>query len=164
MQPESLLTAVAGVASAFIGFTGVIFAVGRFSRGAWKVSERHALTNMLVPSLVALFMALVPMVVLTGVQSAISVWRISNAILATIHVVLVTGALRVALRGELVEPIPLRFVLIPGGYVSVVASALVAAGLWPSLAATIFGAGLVWFLLIAAIQFVLLVTPQAGAA
>jgi len=50
MQPESLLTAVAGVASAFIGFTGAIFAVGRFSKGAWKVSERHSLINVLVPS------------------------------------------------------------------------------------------------------------------
>jgi hypothetical protein len=60
MQPESLLTAVAGVASAFIGFTGVIFAVGRFSRGDWKASERHALVNMLVPSMMALFMALFP--------------------------------------------------------------------------------------------------------
>jgi hypothetical protein len=164
MQPESMLTAVAGVASAFIGFTGVIFAVGRFSNGAWKVSERHALINMLLPSMVALFMALFSIVLLSGVASAISVWRISNAILAAIHFVLVTGALRVAVRGELVEPIPLRFVLIPGGYISVVASVLAAAGVWPSLCAMIFGAGLVWFLLIAAIQFVLLVTPPAGAA
>lgn len=164
MQPESLLTAVAGVASAFIGFTGVIFAVGRFAQGAWNVSERHALTNMLVPSMVALFMAFFPMVALMGAQSEISIWRVSNGVLAAIHLVLVTSALRLALRGELVEPIPLRFLLIPGGYISVVASALAAAGVWPHLAALIFGAGLVWFLLIAAIQFVLLVTPQARAA
>ena len=91
-------------------------------------------------------------------------WRVSNGILAAIHVVLVTRALRLALRRQLVEPMPLEFVLIPGGYASVVASALVAAGAWPHFAVMIFGAGLVWFLLIAAIQFVLLVTPQAGAA
>jgi hypothetical protein len=162
MQADSLLTAVAGVAAAFAGFTGVIFAVGRFSRGAWSVAERNALVNMLVPSLVALFLSLVPLVALTGIQSDASVWRASNGLLALVHLALVTSALRLALRGELVEPIPLRFVLIPGGYVSVVASALVAAGVWPQFAAMIFGAGLVWFLLIAAIQFVLLIASQAA--
>jgi hypothetical protein len=164
MDPLDLLTAVAAVAATFIGFTGVIFAVGRFSQGVWKASERHALVNMLAPSLVALFLAFVPMVALTGTQADLLVWRVSNALFAAIHAILVTSALRLAVRGELVEPIPLRFILIPVGYISVAASALVAVGLLPQLAPMIYGGGLVWFLLIAAVQFVLLIVPSARAA
>jgi hypothetical protein len=164
MDPNNVLTAVAGVAATFIGFTAVVFAVGRFSQGVWNSSERNALVNMLAPSFIALFLAFIPMVALTGTQADWLVWRISNGILAAIHVTLVTGALRLALRGDLVEPIPLRFVLIPGGYISVAASAIAAAGFLPQRAAMIYGAGLVWFLLVAAIQFVLLIVPNTKAA
>jgi hypothetical protein len=164
VDAHNVLSAIADVAAAFIGFTGVIFAVGRFSQGAWKVNERHALLNMLGPSMVALFLAFVPMVASTGFQSGLVIWRVSNALLAAIHAALVTKALLLALRSELVEPIPLRFVLIPGGYISVLASTLVAFGSLQQFAAMVFVGGLVWFLLIAAIQFALLITPQTRAA
>ena len=36
MEPWSVLALIAGVASTFIGFTGVIFALGRSSREGWK--------------------------------------------------------------------------------------------------------------------------------
>ena len=62
MDPQNVPATIAGVASAFIGFTGVIFAAGRFAQGAWMRSERNALVNMLIPALAALFLAFVPMV------------------------------------------------------------------------------------------------------
>ena len=164
MEPESVLAVIAGVASTFIGFTGVIFAVGRSSRDGWSHAERTALLNLLIPSVVVLFIAFVPIVALTGVESRELVWRGSNGLLAAIHLALVTSALRAALRSRLMEPTPLRFVLIPGGYVSGVLSALAAFGFFPRFAATIFVAGLVWSLLVAAIQFVMLIVPRPVAA
>ena len=50
MEPQSVLAIIAGVASTFIGFTGVIFAVGRSSRDGWNAAERTALLNLLMPS------------------------------------------------------------------------------------------------------------------
>lgn len=162
MSPETVLTAIISVAAAFIGFTGVIFAVGRFSQGRWTPAERNALMHLLLPSMLALFLAFVPMVALTGVESGAGVWRVSNALLAVIHVPLVSRALWLAIRAELAEPLPVRFVLIPLGYASVVASALVAFGFLQAYAAVAFTGGLVIFLLVAAIQFVILVVPNGN--
>jgi hypothetical protein len=161
MDPYSVLATLAQIAATFVGFTGVIFAVGRFSGGAWKGAERNAFLNLLLPSTIALFMAFVPMIASDAMADA-AVWRFSNLILALVHAPLVTSALVLALRGQLAEPLPLRFVLIPGGYASVIASALVALGLLQDVAAIAFTGGLVWFLFVAATQFVLLIVPKQG--
>ena len=164
MEPTSVLAVVAGVASTFIGFTGVIFAVGRSSLDGWSPAERTALLNLLMPSVVVLFLAFIPIVASTGIESQGLIWRGSNGLLAAIHLTLVTSALRAALKSTLMEPVPLRFFLIPGGYASGILSALAALGYFPRFFVMIFVAGLVWSLLVAAIQFVMLIVPRPVAA
>jgi hypothetical protein len=160
MEPESVLAVIAGVAATFIGFTGVIFAVGRSSLEGWSPAERTALLNLLMPSVVVLFLAFLPIVASTGIQSQALIWRGSNGLLAVIHLALVTSALRAALKSTLMEPVPLRWFLIPGGYASGLLSALAALGYFPRFAIMIFVAGLVWSLLVAAVQFVMLIVPR----
>lgn len=164
MDSWSVLAVIAGVAATFIGFTGVIFAVGRSSRDGWNASERTALLNLLMPSVVVLFLAFIPIVASTGIQSPLLIWRGANGLLAVIHLALVTSALRAALKSTLLEPVPLRFFLIPGGYVSGIFSALAALGYFPRFAVMAFVAGLVWSLLVAAVQFVMLIIPRSVAA
>ena len=162
MDPYNVLATLAQTAAAFVGFTGVIFAVGRFATGKWQTAERNALVNMLLPSVAALFMAFVPMVT-SNVMTDVLVWQWSNLMLALVHAPLVTSALLLALRGKLAEPIPLRFVLIPLGFASVVASTLAALGMLQDFAAAVFTGGLVLFLLVAAVQFVMLIIPNTRA-
>jgi hypothetical protein len=162
MNPETVLAAIISVGAAFIGFTGVIFAVGRFSQGQWTPAERNALLHLLLPSTVALFLAFVPMVAMTGAVDTAAVWRVSNGLLAAIHAPLVSRALWLAIRSELAEPLPLRFVLIPLGFASVLASTLVTFGLLQDYATAAFTGGLVIFLLVAAVQFVILVIPDVN--
>jgi hypothetical protein len=164
MDSWSVLAVIAGVAATFIGFTGVIFAVGRSSRDGWNASERTALLNLLMPSVVVLFLAFIPIVASTGIQSQLLIWRGANGLLAVIHLALVTSALRAALKSRLLEPVPLRFFLIPGGYVSGIVSAFAALGYFPQFAVMAFVAGLVWSLLVAAVQFVMLIVPRSVAA
>jgi hypothetical protein len=164
MEPWSVLALIAGVASTFIGFTGVIFAVGRSSLDGWSPRERTALLNLLMPSVVVLFLAFVPIVASTGIHSEELIWRGSNGLLAAIHLALVTSALRAALKATLMEPVPLRFILIPGGYLSGILSALAALGYLPQFGVMVFVAGLVWSLLVAAVQFVMLIVPRPNAA
>ena len=57
-----------------------------------KPSERNALMHLLLPSTLALFLAFVPMVLLTDVESGAGVWRSSNGLLAVIHGPLVSRA------------------------------------------------------------------------
>ena len=159
MDPGSVLATIAQVAAAFVGFTGVIFAVGRFSQGGWRGPEREALVHLLLPSLVVLFMALFGLAASTGIESDVRLWRVCNGMLAVFHAPLVSRALWLSLRADVVEPVPLRFVLIPVGYLSTAMSAVAAAGMLQVYALMIFTGGLVWFLLVAAIQFVMLVMP-----
>jgi hypothetical protein len=163
LEPESVLAVIVGVAATFIGFTGVIFAVGRSSLDGWSPAERTALLNLLMPSVVVLFLAFIPIVAFTGFQSQALIWRTSNGLLAAIHLALVTSALRAAWKSTLMEPVPLRFVLIPGGYASGIISALVALGCFPRFAVMAFVAGLVWSLLVAAVQFIMLIVPRPAA-
>ena len=68
------------------------------------------------------------------------------------------------LRNDLIEPLPLRFVGLPIGFSTVIANLAIAVGFWERYGATAFVAGLVWLLVIASIQFVLLVMPKEGVA
>ena len=113
-----------------------------------------------MPSVVVLFLAFIPIVASTGIHSQALIWCCANACLAAIHLAVVTAALRAAWTSTLLEPVPLRFLLIPGGYASGICSAVAALGYWPRFAVMAFLAGLVWSLLVAAVQFVMLIVPR----
>lgn len=81
MKSEVLLMAIAQIAVALIGFSGVVTTLGH-SRGAkWTAAELLQLRTHVEPSMVALFGALVPSTICLVVDSPALLWRISNAIL-----------------------------------------------------------------------------------
>ena len=163
MQDRDILMAVAQIAATFIGFAGVVFAVDRASEGGVTGPERNALMNLLIPAIAVLFLAFVPVIASTGVSSEALIWRASNGMLGAVHLVLLSGAVRTAMRGQLLEPVPLRFVLIGGGSLAVAANLVVVLGFLPRLAPMAYLAGLVWFLLVSAIQFVMLIVLHVRA-
>jgi hypothetical protein len=158
-----ILAITAQVAATFLGFTGVIFAVGRFSSGSWSVADRHALVNLIIPSLIVLFLSFIPLIVSTAIETPLTVWRISNAVLFVVHAPLVTRVLWLSVKSQLIEPVPMRFVGLPIGFITVLANAAVVLGFLKRYAVTAFVSGLVWLLVIAAIQFALLVMPARAA-
>jgi hypothetical protein len=161
MVERDILMAIAQVAATFIGFAGVVFAVGRASEVGVGGPERNALKNLLVPSILVLFLAFVPLVASTGVESEGLIWRASNGLLGAIHLALVGGATRAAIRSQLLEPVPFRFFLLGGGYVAVAANVVVVLGFVPELAPMAYIGGLVWFLLVSAVQFIMLIFLHA---
>ena len=163
MDPLSLLATIAQIAATFVGFTGVIFAIGKYAQGGWSASERNAVVNLLLPATAALFLALFPLVIATGFTTSPAFWRVSNAILAIVHLPLVASAARLALRGQLLEPIPLRYVLLPLGFLAVAGNVVVVVGAWQSWAALIYVAGLALFLLVSAVQLAMLILAHARA-
>jgi hypothetical protein len=155
--------AIGQIAATFIGFAGVVFAVERSSAGGVSGPERNAIMNLLTPSIAVLFLAFVPLVASTGDATEANIWRASNGILGAIHSLLLAGAFRAAIRSQLLEPVALRFVLLGGGSLAVVANAVVVLGFVPRFAPMAFVAGLVWFLLVSAIQFVMLIVLHVRA-
>ncbi len=156
MPDRDTLMGIAQIAATFIGFAGVVFAVDRSSVGGVTAQERNALMNLLVPSIAVLFLGFVPLVATSGGAGEERIWRVSNGLLGAVHAFLLSGAVRAAIRGQLLEPVPVRFLLIGGGSLAVLANAVVVFGFMPGLAPMVYIAGLVWFLLISAVQFVML--------
>lgn len=159
---DSLLTTIVQVAATFIGFTGIIFAIGRYAQGGWNAAERAAVLHLLLPSVAALFLAFLPLLVASGLQSAPGQWWLWNLLSALVHMPMVTNAARLKLRGQLIEPIPLSNVLVPGGYLVVLANLIVVGGFLANLGGTIFAASLIWFLFISSVQLGLLILTHTN--
>ena len=157
MQDRDTLMAIAQIAATFIGFAGVVFAVESASSRGVSDRERNAIMNLLMPSIAVLFIAFVPLVAAAGGGGDVRIWRASNAIIGIVHSVFLTGAFRAALRNQLLEPVPVRFLLLGGGLMAVLANLVIVLGFFSQFAATAFLAGLVWFLLVSAIQFLMLI-------
>lgn len=157
MDSQNLLTTIVQVAATFIGFTGIIFAIGKYSQGGWSDAERAAVLHLLLPSIAALFLAFLPLLAASGFEPGPGQWRVWNLLSVLIHLPMVTNAALLKWRGQLIEPVPLSNVLVPGGYVVIVANLIVVAGFFQGIAATVFAASLVWFLLISSVQLALLI-------
>jgi hypothetical protein len=164
MNDHDVLLGLAGVAATFIGFAGVVFAVDRSSQRGVTGAERTALLHLLLPSIAALFLAFAPLVLAAGVDFRELQWRLANGVLAAVHLLLIANATRAAIRSRLLEPIPLRFVLIPGGYLAVAANLAVVLGFFHGYGAMIYLGGLVWFLFVSAVQFIMLILLHADVA
>ena len=157
MDPQNLLTTIVQVAATFIGFTGIIFAIGKYSQGGWSHPERAAVLHLLLPSIAALFLAFLPLLAASAAEPGPVQWRVWNLLSALIHLPMVTNAALLKWRGQLIEPVPLSNVLVPGGYVVILANLIVVVGFLEGLSATVFAASLVWFLLISSVQLALLI-------
>jgi hypothetical protein len=163
LQDRDTLMTIAQIAATFIGFAGVVFAVESASSRGVSDRERNAILNLLIPSVAVLFIAFVPLVAAAAGGHDVRIWRASNAVVGVVHSVLLTGAFRAALRNQLLEPIPVRFLLLGGGSLAVLANAVVVLGFFPQLAATAFLAGLVWFLFVSAVQFLMFIVLHVRA-
>ena len=155
--------ALAQIAATFVGFAGVVFAVDRASASGVSGPERNAILNLLIPSIAVLFLAFIPLIAAAAVANEAGTWRTGNAVLGAVHGGLLAGAFRAATRGQLLEPVPLRVVLLGGGSLAVLANIIVVLGFAPRFASVAYLGGLVWFLFVSGIQFVMLVVLHVRA-
>lgn len=86
MLSEGLLLAVAQIAVALIGFSGVVTTLGHSRGTRWTAAELLQLRTQVEPSIVALFGALVPSTLALIIESPALAWRISNAVLASLGI------------------------------------------------------------------------------
>ena len=78
MTEESSLIVIAEVAAALAGFSGIAAAFGRRQERPWTEVERARLSNLLNHSGIALFAALVPLVLALDGGFTPEHWRISS--------------------------------------------------------------------------------------
>ena len=123
---EESLMAIAQIAIALIGFSGVVVTLGRTDGSRWTESEMLQLRTLIEPSMVVLAGAFIPLgVTLADIRSEL-VWQISNALLFILNGIAHTMFL---IRGTKSNNVIVRSQKIIGTigvfiYLSMIASAL----------------------------------------
>ncbi|MEP6391072.1 MAG: hypothetical protein ABJ056_14245 [Halioglobus sp.] len=84
---DEFLIGVASIATALIGFSGVVTALGRRGEGRWTPSEILQLKTLVEPSIVSLLGAFAPIVLGLAILNSEVLWRVSNALLLSFHMV-----------------------------------------------------------------------------
>jgi len=157
VEADAVLETFAQVSATLVGFSGVVFAIGRFSQGGLSPAERMGLLHLLIPAAAALFLAMLPMVISTRVEPDALFWRAFNGLIGAVHLFTFGDAMRAVLRREVPDPVAVYLVTIPIGAATIVANFLVVLGFIEQLAVLIYLISVLWFLFISVTQFILLI-------
>lgn len=163
MELLGTFEAIAQIAIALTGFTGIVVALGRRELSDWTPVESFLLRALLFWSLGTMFLALVPSG-LSAVRALMEPWRVAHGIFAFFHTAIFiwffreTRRLALSLRGS-----KENLVTVPVGFGVLFAEILVALGLLASLAPFLYLVALLWFLFLATRVFVALVFPRPPA-
>jgi len=152
-QAENL-RAIAEVAIALAGFTGVVIVLGQRSAGSWSAAERSTIRVLLESSLGAVFFALFPAIIVSSFPAPITAWRLSAGLLTVYHLAAIVRADIVDRRGTAqFLGRKLDWGLTIGGLISSCATAVVALGFAAPAAALIYSLSLLYMLLVGALCF-----------
>ncbi len=157
MNPSETLSTIAELALGLAGFTGVLVVLGR-QPGRFSPAEGFRLAVLLVASLSALFLSLVPLVLHDFGLAGAPLWRVSSGLMAIS--VLCSGALLARplgrFRGSESEAYSawVLVVLTSGAGVVVIVQLINSTGLlWPTGQGS-YSLGLLFLLAGAVVQFV----------
>ena len=157
---EILLQTVGTVAVSFVGFSGIVAVVGREGTGAWSPAERLQFRTLVEPSLIALFGSLLPGLFQLAFQSEAVVWRLSNGVLALLGL---AGSAAFIVRSRSASTTTGQWILLILSLLGIGAVLLAALGALTQYE-LIFVVSLVFALVVAAYNFLLLLFPVGRAA
>lgn len=165
MEESETLRTLAEVAVALTGFTGIVAVLGRRAGGEWSPLELLRLRMLLETSLGVLFLSLLPVLLLTLRPSQETLWRVSNSLQGLLHL---GGALVLYRRVSRLEPSQwppeerwLTATFAPVSLAILAAQAGAALGCLSSYESFVYLLGLMYFLALAALHFVLLLVPSS---
>ena len=161
MEILGTLENLAEVGVAITGFAGIVAAVAYSASGSWSDTDRLSFRALVRWSLGATFLAYLPVVFMSFGDLVPAPWRISNAVFASFHGYIFFEAFR-SLR-EHPETVTLRTrVVLAMGAVVFAAEIAAAAGPLAFVAPSVYLIAVLWFLFIAALQFLVLVEQHFG--
>ena len=80
MQHEDIFLAMAQIAVALIGFTGIVAALQKRDRTSWTPLDILRLRTLVEPGLLALFASFLPLILQLIVADPDIMWRVSNGL------------------------------------------------------------------------------------
>ena len=84
---DETLMAIAQIAIALIGFSGVVVALGRSGKVGWSEAELLQLRTLVEPSVVVLVGAFIPLVLSLLDMQGVALWRLGNGVLLCLHAI-----------------------------------------------------------------------------
>ena len=157
MDSYDILQTIAEVAVTIVGFTGVVFAIGRYSNAGTTATQRMGIVHLLIPASLSMFLALLPLVLLYAVEDSAELWRYLNLLIGVIHVGGITDATRRIIRGQALDPIKLQVALLFVAYLLIITNLAIAFGYLAHLATAVYIGSICWLMFISVLQFVLLI-------
>lgn len=162
IEQAETLHAIAGVAVALMGFTGIVVVLGGRSGRSWSPIEAIGVRTLLETSVTALFGSFVPILLSYAWASEVGVWRVANAILGLAHL---SNLLAYVVRARRIPGV--RFstrrsgenTAAAIGFACIAAHVLAAAGLIPWLV-FVYVIGLLDQVGVAVQHFILLLIPR----
>ena len=156
-----VLLGIASVAATFAGFSGVVAVFGRRAHGEWFLEDRFRLTNMLVTSLGAGLYAFIPLIEVDLHLHGPSLWTVSSLLLFVYCAAFMVSTL--PHWWHLISKHP-GVLSVPASYIVYLSSGLAALVQLLNAASILFHrepgpyiVGLVFLLVIAGLQFALMV-------
>lgn len=162
IEQAETLHAIAGIAIAVIGFTGIVLALGHRAGSDWSALETIGVRTLLETSLTALFCSFVPILLAYVWTSESGVWRLSNAVLGATHMANMLAYVVRARRlpgAQVTTQRPGEGITVAVGVGFIAAHFLTAAGTLPWYV-FIYVLGLLDQVYVATHQFVLLLLPS----
>ena len=160
MDVENALSTLAEVAIAITGFAGVVAVFGRRSSGHWTAAEGNRLTALIVSSLTALFLCVLPFLLLSIPVSEATCWRVLSFVVVVSRIAFMTRLFRIVGEARRVPEaerevsLVVSALFLAGDLVTIallLANAFWLAAVWPYLAA------IIWLLAQASITFARLI-------
>ena len=155
MEYEGILYTLAQIAVALTGFTGIVAVLGHRNQGSWSPGERLQLRTLVETSLTVLFASLAPVLLFIVFKSEPVAWRGANAVLGLLHLSNLAAFLW---RARNAKATTSQKSLLGLGVATITAHFLAVLAVLPWVV-PIFILGLIQQILIAALNFVLLLFP-----
>jgi hypothetical protein len=158
MESQAFLVAIAQIAVALAGFSGLVVATRGSSPSGWATRDIWGLAGMFGASLGALFLALLPIILFFLRIAPDVVWTVASAFMAVFMIVFaITMALSSRRLSRKGEPPRVRYI-VPSGLILLLScgclEALGALGRFGQAAEGVFVLGLVACLVVAALALV----------
>lgn len=164
MMNEDILYTLAGVAVTIAGFSGVVIVLPLRDKHVWLPKEIRMLRLLIADSLIAVFLALLPVPLALANWSSDAIWRLCSALLGTWFILGDFLAVRGELRDRADQSVGANPLNAPIRYGLILAALLMGLWLWLSASGALAPAGQALYVLglmvliaIAAVEFIFFV-------
>ena len=165
MDPQEILTTIAEIGIALAGFSGLVVVL-RKNDGPLNAIEKYRMSVLLAMAFGAMFLALMPGILMRLGLSGDILWKVSSALLVVFSIIFVLAWVLSSRRffhvAREIFNVPAFAAMTIGHLVNMLLQTGVVLGLWADQSIGVYLLGLAWLLAHASQQFIRMLFIQPG--